>query len=67
MGIIEKIGSMEYRYKMFYFRHKKFMYINEVNPLKDKLRPLVFTGDESDKQPFVYHYKCRARRECGQP
>jgi hypothetical protein len=31
------------------------MYINEVNPLEDKLRPLVFTGDEPDEQPFVYH------------
>ena len=35
--------------KMFYFRRNKLMYINEVNPLEDKLRPLVFTGDESDK------------------
>jgi hypothetical protein len=32
--------------KMFYFRCNKLMYINEVNPLEDKLRPLVFTGDE---------------------
>ena len=30
--------------KMFYFRHNKLMYI--------KLRPLVFTGDESDEQPL---------------
>jgi hypothetical protein len=34
------------------------MYVNEVNPLEDRLQTLVFTGDESDKQPFVYHYKC---------
>jgi hypothetical protein len=39
------------------------MYINEVNPLEDKLRPLVFTGDESEEQPFVYHYKCDANNE----
>jgi hypothetical protein len=39
--------------KMFYVRHNKLMYIKEVNPLEDKLRPLVFTGDELDKQPFV--------------
>ena len=49
--------------KMFYFRRNKLMYINEVNPLEDKLRPLVFTGDESDEQPFVYHYKCDANNE----
>jgi len=49
--------------KMFYFRHNKLMYINEVNPLEDKLRLLVFTGDESDEQPFVYHYKCDANNE----
>jgi hypothetical protein len=49
--------------KMFYFWHNKLMYINEVNPLEDKLRPLVFTGDESDKQPFVYHYKYDANNE----
>ena len=44
--------------KMFYFCHHKLMYINEVNPLEDKLCPLVFTGHESNEQPFVYHYKC---------
>ena len=49
--------------KMFYFRRNKLMYINEVNPLEDKLHPLVFTGDESDEQPFVYHYKCDANNE----
>jgi hypothetical protein len=46
--------------KTFYFRRNKLMYINEVNPLEDKLRPLVFTGNESDEQPFVYQYKCNA-------
>ena len=49
--------------KMFYFQRNKLMYINEVNPLEDKLRPLVFTGNESDEQPFVYHYKCNADNE----
>jgi len=49
--------------KMFYFWRNKLMYINEVNPLEDKLRPLVFTGNESDEQPFVYHYKCNADNE----
>jgi hypothetical protein len=39
--------------KMFYVWHNKLMYIKEVNPLEDKLCPLVFTGDELDKQPFV--------------
>jgi hypothetical protein len=49
--------------KMFYFQHNKLIYTNEVNPLKDKLCPLVFTGDESDEQPIVYHYKCDANNE----
>jgi hypothetical protein len=49
--------------KMFYFQRNKLMYINEVNPLEDKLSPLVFTGNESDEQPFVYHYKCNADNE----
>jgi hypothetical protein len=37
--------------------------INEVNPLEDKLWPLVFTSDDSDEQPFVYHYKCNAENQ----
>jgi len=49
--------------KLFYFYCNKLMYINKVNPLEDKLRPLVFTGDESEEQPFVYHYKCDANNE----
>jgi hypothetical protein len=49
--------------KMFYFCWNKLLYINEVNPLEEKLRPLVFTGDESEEQPFVYHYKCDANNE----
>ena len=49
--------------KMFYFQRNKLMYINEVNPLEDKLHPLVFAGDESDEQPFVYHYKYNADNE----
>jgi hypothetical protein len=49
--------------KMFYFCQNKLLYINEVNPLEDKLRPLVFTGDESEEQPFVYHCKCDANNE----
>jgi len=49
--------------KMFYFHCNKLMYINEVNPLEDKLRPLVFTDDASDEQPFVYHYKCDTNNE----
>jgi hypothetical protein len=53
----------ELQNKMFYFCHQKLMYINEVNPLEDKRCPLVFTGDESDKQPFFYHYKCDANNE----
>jgi len=28
--------------------------------MEHKLHPLVFTGDESDEQPFIYHYKCDA-------
>jgi len=39
------------------------MFINEVNPLEDKLRPLVFTGDELEEQPFVYHYMFDANNE----
>jgi hypothetical protein len=39
------------------------MYINKVNPLEDKLRPLVFTGDKSEEQPYVYQYKCDANNE----
>jgi hypothetical protein len=49
--------------KMLYFRHNKLMFINEVNPLEDKLRPLVFTGDELEEQPFVYHYMFDANNE----
>jgi hypothetical protein len=39
------------------------MYVNEVNPMEDKLWPLVFSGDESEEQPFVYHYKCDAENQ----
>ena len=49
--------------KMFYFCRHKLIYVNEVNPLEDKLCQLVFTGDESDEKPFVYHYKCDANNE----
>jgi hypothetical protein len=60
MNISEnKIPSYkQLQHKLFYFCCHKLMYVNEVNPLEDRLQPLVFTGDESDKQPFVYHYKC---------
>jgi hypothetical protein len=46
--------------KLFYFHRTKFMYANEVPPLEDKLRPLVFTGDEGDEQSCIYHYNCDA-------
>jgi hypothetical protein len=49
--------------KMFYFCCPKLKYVNEVNPLEDKLHQLVFTGGESDEQPFVYHYKCDANNK----
>jgi len=39
------------------------MNINVVNPLEDKLRPLVFTSDELDEKPFFYHYKWDANNE----
>lgn len=42
--------------KLFYFRKTQFHYVNEIEPLVEKLRPLVFTGDEAMEQPFVYHY-----------
>jgi hypothetical protein len=28
--------------------------------MEDKLHPLVFTGDKSDEQLFINHYKCDA-------
>ena len=65
MNIFEnKIPSCkQLQNKLFYFHHHKLMYVNEVNPLEDRLQTLVFTGDESDKQPFVYHYKCDTDNE----
>jgi hypothetical protein len=65
MNISEnKISSYkQLQNKMFYLCHNKLLYINEVNLLEDKLRPLVFTGDELEEQPFVYHYKCDANNE----
>jgi hypothetical protein len=36
------------------------MYVNNVNPLEGKLWLSVFSGDESDEEPFIYHYKCDA-------
>ena len=42
--------------KLFYFRKTQFHYVNEIEPLVKKLRPLVFSGDEAMEQPFVYHY-----------
>ncbi len=42
--------------KLFYFRKTQFDYVNEIEPLVEKLRPLVFNGDEAMEQPFVYHY-----------
>jgi hypothetical protein len=42
--------------KLFYFRKTQFNYVNEIEPLVEKFRPLVFTGDEAMGQPFVYHY-----------
>jgi hypothetical protein len=46
--------------KLFYFCQTKFMYVNEVHPLEDKLHPLVFIGDEGEEQSFICHYKCDA-------
>jgi hypothetical protein len=42
--------------KLFYFRKTQFNYVNENEPLVEKLRQLVFTGEEPMEQPFVYHY-----------
>jgi hypothetical protein len=39
------------------------MYANEVNPLYDKLPPLVYSGGESEEEPFVYHYTCDAKNQ----
>jgi hypothetical protein len=65
MNIFEnKIPSFkQLQNKMFYFRQNKLLYINEVNPLEDKLPPLIFTGDELEEQPFVYHYNCDVNNE----
>jgi hypothetical protein len=46
--------------ELFYFHITKLLYVIEVHPMEHKLHPLVFTGDESDEQPFIYHYKCDA-------
>ena len=42
--------------KLFYIRRKKFEHTNEITPLEERLRQFVFTGDEADEQPFIYHY-----------
>jgi hypothetical protein len=42
--------------KLFYFQKTQFKYVNEIEPLVEKLHPLVFTGEEVMEQPFVYHY-----------
>jgi hypothetical protein len=28
-----------------------------MGPLEEKLRKFVFSGDEADKQAFLYHYQ----------
>jgi hypothetical protein len=42
--------------KLFYFQNTQFHYVNDIESLVEKLCPLVFTGAEAMKQPFVYHY-----------
>jgi galactokinase/mevalonate kinase-like predicted kinase len=54
---------MSYLRRMNITENKIPSYKQLQNPLEDKLRLLVFTGDESDEQPFVYHYKCDANNE----
>jgi hypothetical protein len=53
MNVLEdKIPSYkQLQNTMFYFHHSKLNNLNKVNPLEDKLWPLVFKGDESEEQP----------------
>jgi hypothetical protein len=39
--------------KLFYFRKTQFNYVNEIEPLVEKLHPLVFAGEEAMEQPCV--------------
>jgi hypothetical protein len=43
--------------RLYYFHKHKFGYHNEINPLEEKLRKFVFSGDEADEQAFIYHYQ----------
>jgi hypothetical protein len=43
--------------RLYSFQKRKFGYHNEFDSLEEKLRKIVFSGDEADEQAFIYHYK----------
>jgi len=51
--------------RLYYFWKRKFGYHNDIGPLEEKPRTFVFSGDEADKQAFIYHYQIdRHERLC---
>ncbi len=50
-------GYKQLENRLYYYRKWKFGYHNEIGPLEEKLWKLVYTGDEPEEQPFIYHYK----------
>jgi hypothetical protein len=42
--------------KLSYHRRTVFNFNNEINPLQDKARLSIFTGEEGTDQPFIFLY-----------
>jgi SOS response regulatory protein OraA/RecX len=42
--------------KLSYHRRTVFNFNNEINPLQDKARLSIFTGEEGSDQPFIFLY-----------
>jgi hypothetical protein len=42
--------------KLSYHRRTVFNFNNEINPLQDKVRLSIFTGEEGPDQPFIFLY-----------
>jgi len=40
--------------KLSYHRRTVFNFNNEINPLQDKARLSIFTGEEAPDQPFLF-------------
>ena len=43
--------------KLSYHRRTVFNFNNEINPLQDKARLSIFTGEEAPDQPFIFLYE----------